>query len=89
MKRLRVIICSVEDEEPDKMMELASFELPNYEIDPLTLPQTLDDLEQQTFEIGNPILKKIMELRWQERDQELTREACQNFSPSKSQTKRL
>ena len=88
MSRLRVTICRVEDDEPDKTTELASFDLPQHEIDPLSMPQTLDDLEQQTYEIGNPILQKIMETRWEETDQKLTQKACQDFPPSNSQKRR-
>lgn len=88
MSRLRVTICRVEDGEPDKTTELTSFDLPQHEIDPLTLPQTLDDLEQQTFELGNPILQKIMEAQWEETDQILTQKACQDFPPSKGQKRR-
>lgn len=88
MSQLRVIICRVEDDEHNKMSELASFDLPQHEIDPLRLPQTLDDLEQQTFEMGNPILQKIMQVRWEETDQKLTQEARQSFSPSECQKRR-
>lgn len=81
MSRLRVTICRVEDDEPDKTTALTSFGLPQHEIYPLTMPQTLDDLELQTYEIGNPIIQKIMETRWEVTDQKLTQKACQDFPP--------
>ena len=84
MSKLRLILCRVEDDEPDKMSEVASFDIPQQEIDPMNLSQTLDDLEQQTFEIGHSILKKMMEAQWEEQDRKLTQKARQSFSPSDS-----
>ena len=88
MSRLRVILCRVEDEAPDKMVELASFDLPKNDIDAL-LPETaLDTLEQQTAEVGNALLKKMVEAQWEQIDTELTQKTRQDFPPSASQKRR-
>lgn len=89
MSRLRLILCRVEEGDSDEISEIASFDLPQQEIDPLKLPQTLDDLEQQTLEIGHPLLQKIMEAQWEITDQKLAQKTCQSFSPSKGQKRRV
>lgn len=82
MSRLRVILCRVEDEDPDKMVELASFDLPSNEIDTLRPETALDTLEQQTAEVGNGLLRKALEAQWEQIDTQLTQKARQDFSPS-------
>ncbi len=82
MSRLRVILCRVEDEDPDKMVELASFDLPHNDIDTLRPETALDTLEQQTAEVGNGLLRKTLEAQWEQIDAQLTQKARQDFSPS-------
>jgi hypothetical protein len=88
MSRLRLILCRVEDEEPDKMVELASFDLPYNDIDALQPETALDTLEQQTSEIGNGLLRKALEAQWEQLDAELTQKARQDFPPSARQERR-
>lgn len=88
MSRLRVTITRF-DEESNSSSEIASFDLPQQEIDPMQLTETLDRLEQQTIDIGNPILQKIMEAQWEETDIKLTQKARQAFSPSKGEKGRM
>jgi hypothetical protein len=88
MSRLRVILCRVEDEEPDKMVELAAFDLPQNEIASLRSETALDTLEQQTAEVGNALLRKALEVQWEHLDAQLTQKARQAFSPSARQARR-
>ena len=85
MSRLRMILCRVEDDEPDKMVELASFDLPQNDIDTLQPQTALDTLEQQTAEVGNGLLRKALEAQWEQIDAELTQKARQDFPPSARQ----
>ena len=88
MSRLRVILCRVEDDDPDKMVELASFDLPQNDIAALRKETALDTLEQQTAEVGNSLLKKAVEAQWEQIDAELTQKARQDFPPSARQKRR-
>ena len=88
MSHLRVIVCRVEDETSDKMSEIASFDLPNTEINTLCPINTIDELEQTTFEIGQPILKKIMQAQWEEMDNNLANKTRKDFFPSECQKRR-
>jgi len=88
MSRLRVILCRVEDEEPDKMVELASIDLPQNDVDALCPETALDTLEQQTAEVGNRLLRKAVEAQWEQIDAELTQKARQDFPPSGRQQRR-
>jgi hypothetical protein len=88
MSHLRVLLCRVEDEEPDKMAELASFDVPNLSVDAFCPQTTVDTLEQQTFEVGNSLLKTLMQVQWEQIDTQLTQRARQDFSPSACQKRR-
>ena len=82
MRRIRVVICEVDDQTPDTMTELAAFDLPS--LDSTTLaPQTaLDDLEQTTYDTGNAILRRTLQARWDLVDAALAENYRQLFSPS-------
>jgi len=88
MSHLRVLLCRVEDAEPDKMTELAALDVPNAPVDALCPQTALDTLEQQTFEIGNSLLRTLMQVQWEQIDTQLTQKARQDFSPSARQKRR-
>ena len=88
MSHLRVLLVRVEDEEPDKMAELASLDVPNLSGDALCPQTTVDTLEQQTFEVGNSLLRKLMQAQWEQIDTQLTQKARQDFPPSARQKRR-
>lgn len=88
MSRLRVILCRVEDDDPDKMVELAAIDLPHNDIDALRPQTALDTIEQQTAEVGNRLLRKAVEAQWEQIDAELTQKARQDFPPSAGQRRR-
>lgn len=88
MKQLRLILCEVVDQDPDQMRELASFDVPNSPLDALCPQTAVDTLEQQTFEIGNSLLKKLLQAQWEQVDAQLTRKARQDFPPSARQKRR-
>ena len=82
MRRIRVIICEVDEQTPDTMTELAAFDLPTCDIARLQPETTLDDLEQTTYETGNAILRRTLQARWDLVDAALAQQYRQGFSPS-------
>jgi hypothetical protein len=82
MRRIRVVICEVDDQTPDTMTELAAFDLPPLDVATLAPGTALDDLEQTTYETGNAILRRTLQARWELADAALAEQYRQRFSPS-------
>ncbi len=81
MRRIRVLICSVDETTPDEMTELAAFDLPTTDVAALRPETTLDDLETTTQETGNAILRRVLQAQWETIDAQLTGDHRQRFSP--------
>ncbi len=81
MRRIRVLVCSVEDDAPDEMTELASFDLPATDVTVLQPETALDTLERTTYETGNAILRRVLQAQWETIDARLTEQHRQRFSP--------
>ena len=81
MRRIRVLICSVEEETPDEMTELAYFDLPSADVTALQPETALDALETTTHETGNAILRRVLQAQWETIDAQLTENHRQRFSP--------
>ena len=88
MSHLRLILCRVEEENPDQMTEIAAFDLPKTDLDQMHPQNALDLLEQQTFENGNALLKRLFQAQWEEVDTHLTQQARQDFSPKAGSKRR-
>ena len=86
MRRIRVLICSVDEELPDEMTELAAFDLPTTDVTALRPETALDDLETTTQETGNAILRRVLQAQWATIDAQLTEDHRQRFSPSPHHT---
>lgn len=82
MRHIRVIICEVDDQTPDTMTELATFDLPTTDPTTLVAETALDDLERTTFETGQAILRQTLQARWHLVDAALAAQYRQAFSPS-------
>jgi hypothetical protein len=82
MRRIRVVICEVDDQAPDTMTELAAFDLPTVDIATLAPETALDDLERTTYDTGNAILRRTLQARWDLVDATLAEQYRQRFSPS-------
>lgn len=82
MRRIRVVICEVDDQTPDTPTELATFDLPTLDIATLAPETALDDLEQTTYDTGNAILRRTLQARWDLVDAALAEQYRQRFSPS-------
>ena len=66
MSRIRILVVKVDDDNPDAMSELASFDMPEADLDALKPETALDDLEASTYEIGTVALRKVLRVRWEE-----------------------
>lgn len=81
MSRIRVLICRVDDRDPDQMTELARFDMLEVDVSALDAETALDDLEATTHEVGHAILRHLLQARWEEVDEELVRQYRQLFPP--------
>jgi hypothetical protein len=88
MSRIRILVCKVEDDNPDAMSEIASFDMPEMDIDTLKQETALDDLEASTYEIGTTALRRVLQARWEEMDAQLAAKYRQSFPPSQPQSRR-
>ncbi len=82
MRRIRVLICSVDEATPDEMTELAAFDLPATDVTGLQPETALDDLETTTQAKGNAILRRMLQAQRETIDAQLTEDHRQRFSPS-------
>ena len=88
MSRIRILVVKVDDDNPDTMSELASFDMPEADIETLKPETALDDLEASTYEIGTAALRKVLQARWEEMDKQLADKTRQSFPPSQPQGRR-
>jgi hypothetical protein len=88
MSRIRILVVKVDDDNNDNMAELASFDMPEMDIDTLKPETALDDLEASTYEIGTAALRKVVEARWDEIDKQLADKYRQSFPPSHHKSRR-
>ncbi|MDQ5853965.1 MAG: hypothetical protein M3380_18250 [Chloroflexota bacterium] len=82
MRHIRVVVCEVDDQTPDTMRELAAFDLPPADVAALQPETALDDLEQTTHDVGNAVLRRVLQAQWDTIDARLADEYRQRFSPS-------
>ncbi len=81
MRRIRVLICSVDEQTPDEMTELACFDLPTADVTTLQPETALDDLETTTHAAGNAILRRVLQAQWETIDTTLAEQHRERFSP--------
>ncbi len=83
MRHIRVLVCEVDDQTPDQMRELAAFDLPPADVAALQPETALDDLEQTTHDIGNAVLRRVLQAQWEAIDTQLAQDYRQRFPPSR------
>jgi hypothetical protein len=88
MERLRVTISRVDEQNDDKMTELASFDMPEIDVGELKTETALDNLESSMYEQGQIILRRLLKAQWEEIDASLAEAHCQDFSPRGDQERR-
>jgi hypothetical protein len=83
MNHIRILVCRVDDEAPDRLTELAGFDLP--EPNPATLGTAcaLDVREACTLEIGHAVLRVALQAQWTARDAQLVAAQCRRFPPDR------
>lgn len=84
MSCIRVLICRVDDENDDQMTELASVDMPEVDISTLKPENALDELEATTYEQGQAILRRLLQVQWAGIDKTLAEQYRQRFSPGGS-----
>jgi hypothetical protein len=82
MSHLRLVLCRVENDQPDKMTELAAVDLPETRLDDFSKENCLDLLEERTQRAGQALMKPLFAAQWNEVDTLLTQQTRQAFSPS-------
>lgn len=83
MSHLRVLICRVDDEEqPDQMTELHSFDMPDVDPESLKPETTLDEMEAGVLTIGQEVMRHLLRSQWEEVDKLLVKQYQERFSPS-------
>lgn len=82
MSHLRLVLCRVEDDQPDKMTELAAVDLPETRLEDFSKESCLDLLEERTQRAGQALMKPLFEAQWNEVDTLLAQQTRQAFSPS-------
>ena len=82
MRRMRVLICELDDQTPETRTELAAFDLPTLDSATLAPETALDDLEQTTYETGNALLRRTLQARCHLVDAALAEQYRQGFSRS-------
>ena len=84
MSCIRVLICRVDDENDDQMTELASVDMPEVDISTLKPETALDELEATTYEQGQAILRRLLQVQWAGIDKTLAEQYRQRFFPGGS-----
>jgi hypothetical protein len=68
MSELCILICRRDDPSNSAFTELASFALPTPDVSTLQPATTLDDLEATTLTTGMTILRRLLQLAWEQLD---------------------
>jgi len=82
MRRLRVVLCQVEEDEGgERTTEVARYDLPP--VDPLGVaPGTaLDVIEEETHQVGQAILRRVVEAQWEVTDAAAVEAHCRLSPP--------
>ena len=81
MSQLRVLICRVDENDENKLTEIARFAVPEKEVGQLEAETALDELEEQTHQVGQQVLRQLLQAQWEEIDKKLVEAYRQRFSP--------
>ena len=80
MSQIRILICRVDENNPDNMTEIASYDLP--EMDTLNPEIALDEAEAMLHKQGQSILQRALQAQFEEVDRDLAEAYRQDFPPS-------
>jgi len=88
MSRIRVLICRVDEHNPETMTQLPQFDLPETDVAALKPETALDALEALTHETGQTILRRVFQAQSDALDATLVAQHRQRFSPSSDHRRR-
>jgi len=61
MSQPRILICRVDKNDENKMTEIASFDVPEREASSLQAETALDEIENDTHQVGQQILRRLLQ----------------------------
>ena len=61
MSQLRVLICRVDENDENKLTEIARFAVPEKKVGQLEAETALDELEEQTHQVGQQVLRQLLQ----------------------------
>jgi hypothetical protein len=79
MNRIRILVCRLDDANPDHMTELAAFDLPPGNLTAGQSETTLDQMETATLETGHLALRVALQAQWAAVDARLADAYLQRF----------
>jgi hypothetical protein len=82
MSQIRILICRVDENNPDNMTEIASYDLPKMDIQRLDPEVALDEAEAMLHKQGQDILQRALQAQFEEVDLDLVEAYRQDFPPS-------
>jgi hypothetical protein len=85
MSRIRILVCRIDERNPDHLTEIAAVDLPRGEPTALTPESALDTLEATTVHVGHAVLRAAFQAQWEEIDARLVHAYCQRFPPGQVQ----
>jgi hypothetical protein len=79
MSCIRILVCRIDDQNPDQLTEIAAVDLPQVEPSALTAETTLDTLEAATIQVGHTVLRAALLAQWEAIDAHLVDAYCRRF----------
>jgi len=83
MSQIRILICQVDENDSNNMTEIASYDLPEMEIQTFNPEVALDEAEATLHKQGQSILQRALQAQFEEVDRDLVEAYRQDFSPSR------
>ena len=83
MSQIRILICRVDENNPDNMTEIASYDLAEMDIQTLNPEVALDEAEAMLHKQGQTILQRALQAQFEEVDRDLVEAYRPDFSPSR------
>ena len=83
MSQIRILICRVDENDSNNMTEIASYDLPEMEIQTFNPEVALDEAEATLHKQGQSILQRALQAQFEEVDRDLVEAYRQDFSPSR------
>ena len=83
MSQIRILICRVDENDSNNMTEIASYDLPEMDIQTFNPEVALDEAEATLHKQGQSILQRALQAQFEEVERDLVEAYRQGFSPSR------